>query len=271
MGTAMHAATGDEGADADSGRWGSIWGGQRRVERLASAAVAATTWGPVWRSLAKSLFRSTSGRCVGDADDACSRPLDRARSAHSALTAPSTAAMAPSAVSSKGKAKPGSKPSAPPRSRNTTPLPTVRASVEPPSSSTASYFSKPLGTFLRRCNTTVEEILDSGGSSSHIPSGSRLLAMRDQVEKTVLKNIEARCTQSEGALRELHGLRKNRVPRDRDKDKDADERDRDRDRKHKLKKVTKKHDDDSKHPPTTGAHALARQDGGDAAKGTSCR
>ncbi|KAH7344257.1 histone acetyltransferases subunit 3-domain-containing protein [Pyrenochaeta sp. MPI-SDFR-AT-0127] len=165
--------------------------------------------------------------------------------------------MAPG-VSSKGKAKPGSKPSAAPRSRNTTPLPNVRASVEP-SSSSSSYFSKPLGSFLRKCENTVEDILDSGASSTQIPSGSRLVNMRDQIEKTVLKNIETRCTQSEGALRELHGLRKNRVPREREKEKDPD----DRERRHKLKKVTKKHDEDGKHPPTTGAHGLARQDGGD--------
>lgn len=89
--------------------------------------------------------------------------------------------------------------------------------------------------------------------------------MRDQIEKTVLKNIETRCTQSEGALRELHGLRKNRVPREREKEKDPD----DRERRHKLKKVTKKHDEDGKHPPTTGAHGLARQDGGDVGKDNS--
>lgn len=164
--------------------------------------------------------------------------------------------MAPG-VSSKGKAKPGAKPAAPPRSRNTTPLPTVRASVEP------SYFGKPLGAFLRRCEHTVEDILDGGAGSAQIPSGARLVHMRDQIEKTVLKNIEARCTQAEGALRELHSLRKNRVPRDKDKDPD------DRDRRHKLKKVSRKHDDDGKHPPTTGAHGLARQDGADPAKDTS--
>lgn len=78
--------------------------------------------------------------------------------------------------------------------------------------------------------------------------------MRDQVEKTVLKNIETRCTQAEAALRTLHGLRKNRISRDRKEDKDED-------RKHKLKKVSKKHDEDTKHPPAVGAHGLARQDG----------
>jgi transcriptional adapter 3 len=133
----------------------------------------------------------------------------------------------------------------------------VRASVEPPS--TSSYFGKPLSNFLKKCHVTVEEILDSGGSSSQIPSGSKLLSMRDQIDKTVLKNVETRCTGSEGALRELQSLRKNRVPREREKEKDSD----DRDRKHKLKKITKKHDEDGKHPPTTGAHGLARQDGGD--------
>ncbi|KAF1851362.1 uncharacterized protein K460DRAFT_362107 [Cucurbitaria berberidis CBS 394.84] len=176
--------------------------------------------------------------------------------------------MPPTGLGSKGKAKPGSKPSAPPRSRNTTPLPSVHTSVEP-SSSTASYFGKPLSSWLRKCSVTVEEILDSGGSSSQIPSGSKLLSMRDQIEKMVLKNMEMRCTQSEAALRELHGLRKNRVPREREREKEKDPED--RERKHKLKKVSKKHDEDGKHPPTTGAHGLARQDGGggDAAKDNS--
>lgn len=164
--------------------------------------------------------------------------------------------MAP-AVSSKGKAKPGSKAAGPPRSRNTTPLPNARPSAEPAASST--YFSKPLASFLSRCEATVEEILDSAGSSSQIPSGSKLVALRDQIEKTVLKHVEARCTQSEGALRELQSMRKTRAPREREKDKDAE----DRERKHKLKRVSKKHDEDGKHPPTTGAHGVARQDGGD--------
>ncbi|KAL6706439.1 Transcriptional regulator [Coniothyrium glycines] len=166
--------------------------------------------------------------------------------------------MAPS-VSSKGKAKQSAKASGAPRSRNTTPLPHSRPSVEPPSAT--SYFSKPLGSFLKKCDISVEDILESGGgSSSQIPSGARLVSMRDQIEKTILKNVETRCTGSEGALRELQSLRKNRIPRAREKDKDPE--DRDRDRKHKLKKI-KKHDEDGKHPPTTGAHGLARQDGAD--------
>ncbi|KAH8728484.1 histone acetyltransferases subunit 3-domain-containing protein [Phaeosphaeriaceae sp. PMI808] len=174
--------------------------------------------------------------------------------------------MAPTNVSGKGKAKPGSRPSATPRSRNTTPLPNVRSSVEPSSSSlSSSYFSKPLSAYLKRCDVTVEEVLDSGGSSTSIPPGSKLLAMRDKIESTVLKNVETRCTHSESALRELHSLRKNRVPREREKDKEVD----DRERKHKLKKVSKKHDEDSKHPPTTGAHGLTRQDGGDINKDNS--
>jgi len=170
--------------------------------------------------------------------------------------------MAPSNVSSKGKAKPGSKPSAAPRSRNTTPLPpNVRSSVEP-SASSSSYFNKPLGAYLKRCDTTVEEILDSAGSNT-IPSGSRLLAMRDAIESRVLKNVETRCTASEGALRDLQSMRKNRAPREREKEKDPE----DRERKHKLKKVVKKHDEDGKHPPTTGAHGVTRQDGVDVHKG----
>lgn len=168
--------------------------------------------------------------------------------------------MAPTNVSSKGKAKPGSKPSAAPRSRNTTPLPNVRSSVEPSSS---SYFNKPLSGYLKRCDTTLEDILDSGGSSTSIPSGSKLLTMRDKIESTVLKNVETRCTHSESVLRELQNMRKNRAPREREKEKDPE----DRERKHKLKKVIKKHDEDGKHPPTKGAHGVTRQDGVDLHKG----
>jgi transcriptional adapter 3 len=172
--------------------------------------------------------------------------------------------MAPPGLSSKGKAtKPGSKPSQPPRSRNTTPLPTVRASVEPASSS-SSYFGNRLSSYLKKCPTTVEDILDGGANGSSIPSGKQLLLMRDNIEKTVLKNVESRCVQSEGALRELMNNKKNRAPRERGKDKDGD----DRERKQKLKKVSKKHDEDGKHPPAIGAHGVARQDGGDA-KGKS--
>jgi transcriptional adapter 3 len=166
--------------------------------------------------------------------------------------------MAPS-VSSKGKAKPGSKPSTAPRSRNTTPLPPVRSSVEP--SSSAPYFKHALGTFLRKCDTTVEKILDGGDGGTSVPPGTRLVAMRERIESIVLKNIETRCTHSEGALRELQGLRKNRAPQ-REREKDPE----DRERKHKVKKV-KKHDEDGKHPPTTGAHGVTRQDGLDVKKG----
>lgn len=171
--------------------------------------------------------------------------------------------MAPS-VSSKGKAKPGSKPSATPRSRNTTPLPNVRSSAEPASAASASYFNKPLSSYLKKCDVTLEEILEAGGSSTSIPSGTKLLNMRDKIETVVLKNIETRCTHSESVLRELQSLRKNRAPREREKDKDAE----DRERKHKLKKVAKKHDEDGKHPPTIGAHGVTRQDGVDVHKGT---
>lgn len=171
--------------------------------------------------------------------------------------------MAPTGLSGKAKAtKPGSKPSQTPRSRNTTPLPNVRASVEP--SSASSHFGGRLTSYLKKCPVTVEEILETAGNGSHIPSGKQLLTMRDNIEKTVLKNVESRCVQSEGALRELMSLKKSRAPRDREKDKAAD----DRDRKHKLKKVNPKHDDNGKHPPAVGAHGVTRQDGGDKGKST---
>lgn len=163
--------------------------------------------------------------------------------------------MAPT-TSSKGKAvKPGGKASAAPRSRNTTPLPHARPSVEPPSGSTATYFDKPLSAALRKCSASMDDILDTGpAANGTIPSGATLIRMRDHVDKTVLKPIETRCTQAEAALRALHALRKTRGPREPKDDRDDD-------RRHKLKKPSKKHDEDSKHPPAVGAHGLARQDG----------
>lgn len=193
--------------------------------------------------------------------------------------------MPPTHLSSKGKPKLGAKPSMPPRSRNTTPLPNARASAEPPASASTSYLSKSLNMHLaKKCDLTVEDILDRASSGPGIPNAAALVSMREAIVDRVLKSVEMRCTTSEGGLRELHGLRKNRAPRPRDKDKDKDrDRDRDRDRdkdadnrerKHKLKRLTKRHDDDDgdgdgKHPPTTGAHGVARQDGGDARKGES--
>lgn len=89
--------------------------------------------------------------------------------------------------------------------------------------------------------------------------------MREAVESKVFKNVETRCTGSESALRELQNMRKNRAPRERKEERDPE----DRERKHKLKKVAKKHDEDGKHPPATGAHGVARQDGLDVYKGMS--
>ncbi|KAF2128173.1 hypothetical protein P153DRAFT_368049 [Dothidotthia symphoricarpi CBS 119687] len=164
--------------------------------------------------------------------------------------------MGPTHLSSKGKPKPGGKASNAPRSRNTTPLPSVHASVEPTMTAstpaTTSYLSKSLSVHLaKKLHVTVEEILDRGGSGQGIPTAAALVSMREAIVDKVLKKVETRCTTSEGGLRELHGLRKHRAPREREK----------------VKKVTKKHDEDSKHPPTTGAHGLARQDGVDVHKG----
>ncbi|PSN66613.1 hypothetical protein BS50DRAFT_600329 [Corynespora cassiicola Philippines] len=169
--------------------------------------------------------------------------------------------MAPTTVSSKGKAKPGSKPSGPPRSRNTTPLP-GRSSVEP--SSSQPYFKTPLGALSRKCES-VEELLDrGGGSAAQIPSASALVNMRDSIESKVLPNVQSRCESSERALRELQSLRKNRTVHDRGK-----ERDRDAEGKHKLKKVSKKREPDNERPLAVGAHGLARQDGVDVHKENS--
>lgn len=169
-------------------------------------------------------------------------------------------------TSSKGKAKPGSKPSAAPRSRNTTPLPNARNSVEPLSSN--AYFRTNLSALSKKCDVTIEEILDRPGGNSQptqpVPSSSLLINMRDAIEKQVVGNVQKRCDVSNSALRELQSLKKNRPSHDRDKDrptdKDAEER------KHKLKRIKKASAEDER-PLAVGAHGLARQDGVDLHKG----
>ncbi|KAJ4292650.1 Transcriptional regulator [Kalmusia sp. IMI 367209] len=168
-------------------------------------------------------------------------------------------------TSSKGKAKPGSKPSGAPRSRNTTPLPNVRNSVEP--SSATSYFRANLTALSKKCDVTIEDILDRPGGNSQstqpVPSSALLISMRESIESKVLGNVQRRCDVSNSALRELQALKKNRPSHDRDKDrmpdKDAEER------KHKLKKIKKAAAEDER-PLAVGAHGVARQDGVDVHK-----
>ncbi|PVH91681.1 hypothetical protein DM02DRAFT_620381, partial [Periconia macrospinosa] len=160
-------------------------------------------------------------------------------------------------TSSKGKPKPGAKPT-PARSRNTTPLPAVRTSVEPTAS--ASYFSKPLTALGRRCDVTIEEILDRPGSNTQqVPSGTALIGMRESIEGKVLANVQKRCDVSNSALRELQGLKKNnRSSHDRDKERTPKKES--EDHKHKVKKQGKRAGEDER-PLAVGAHAVARQDG----------
>ncbi|KAF1954494.1 hypothetical protein CC80DRAFT_475680 [Byssothecium circinans] len=170
-------------------------------------------------------------------------------------------------TSSKGKPKLGSKPSGPARSRNTTPLPNVRTSVEP-AATAASYFSKPLTALSRKCDVAVEEILDRGGSSiQQVPSGAALIGMRDAIESKVLANVQKRCDVSNAALRELQSLKKNnRSSHDRDKErtpkKESEEH------RQKLKKLGKRAPEDER-PLAIGAHGVARQDGVDLHKDNS--
>lgn len=170
-------------------------------------------------------------------------------------------------TSSKGKPKPGSKPTSTPRSRNTTPLPNVRGSAEPASS--ASYFRSNVSALSKKCDVTIEDILDKPGGSQSIqpvPSSALLISMRESIENKVLANVQRRCDVSNSALRELQALKKNRPSHDRDKDraadKDAEER------KHKLKKMKKAAAEDER-PLAVGAHGVARQDGVNVHKGES--
>jgi transcriptional adapter 3 len=165
-------------------------------------------------------------------------------------------------TSSKGKHKPGSKPGALPRSRNTTPLPNVRASVEP-SAASASYFSKPLSALARKCDVTIEEILDRGGANQQVPSSASLISMREAIESKVLANVQKRCDVSNAALRELQGLKKNRPAHDREHERASRDSE---DHRHKVKKHGKRAPEDER-PLAVGAHGVARQDGVDLHKG----
>lgn len=171
-------------------------------------------------------------------------------------------------TSSKGKPKPGSKPLGTPRSRNTTPLPNVRNSVEPSSSS--SYFRTNINALSKKCDVTIEDILDRPGGSSQsaqpVPSSALLISMREAIESKVLGNVQKRCDVSNSALRELQGLKKNRPPHEREKERTADKDAEDRERKHKLKKIKKAATEDER-PLAVGAHGVARQDGIDLHKG----
>ncbi|KAK7181854.1 Chromatin-remodeling complexes subunit NGG1 [Paraphaeosphaeria sporulosa] len=168
-------------------------------------------------------------------------------------------------TSSKGKAKPGSKPLGAPRSRNTTPLPNVRTSVEPSSSN--AYFRTNINALSKKCDVTIEDILDRPGGSSQsaqpVPSSALLISMREAIESKVLGNVQKRCDVSNSALRELQGLKKNRPPHDREKERPADKEA--EERKHKLKKIKRAAAEDER-PLAVGAHGVARQDGVDVHK-----
>lgn len=144
-------------------------------------------------------------------------------------------------------------------------MPHVRASVEP-SSTTASYFSKPLTALSKPCDVTVEEILDRGGpGTQQVPSAHALISMRESIENRVLANVQKRCDVSNAALRELQSLKKNRPSHERERErpdhKESEER------KHKVKKIGKKWAPDDDRPLAVGAHGVARQDGVDVHKG----
>ncbi|KAF2662364.1 hypothetical protein K491DRAFT_764161 [Lophiostoma macrostomum CBS 122681] len=172
-------------------------------------------------------------------------------------------------VSSKGKAKPSSKPSAPPRSRNTTPLPpsNARVSVEPASAS--SYFRASMTSLSKDSDVpSVEEILDRGGSVSQIPPGALLHSMRESIQKTILGHYKKRGEDSDRLLRELQKMRsqnqRNAHEREQKRERAAEREG--EERKHKLKKIKKREPDEDR-PPAVGAHGVARQDGVDVHKG----
>lgn len=114
----------------------------------------------------------------------------------------------------------------------------------------------------RKCDVTIEEILEKGGGGNQVPSSASLITMRETIEGKVLANVQKRCDVSNAALRELQTLKKNRPSHDRDREKDrAPDKDAD-ERKQKLKKI-KKASTEEERPLAVGAHGIARQDGVD--------
>ncbi|ORY15764.1 histone acetyltransferases subunit 3-domain-containing protein [Clohesyomyces aquaticus] len=173
-------------------------------------------------------------------------------------------------LSSKGKSKNPSRPSAAPRSRNTTPLPpsNVRASVEPASSSTA-YFRTNMAALSKDCDVSLEELLDRGGSVSQIPSVASLNGMRETIQRKVLEHVRIRGEVSDRVLRELQKSRSQRTAHDRERERERAADKEAEDRKHKLKKISRKREPDELRPLAVGAHGVARQDGIDVHKDNS--
>lgn len=178
-------------------------------------------------------------------------------------------------VSSKGKlVKPGGKPSGPPRSRNTTPLPpgSSRVSAEPVSSS-SSYFRSPVTHLAKDSDVSLEELLDSNGSASHIPSGSQLKSMRESIQRKVLEHVKERNAQSDKVLRELQKMRGQRsthdIERERERESRRSDNKEDAERKVKVKKPGKRDPEEEQRPLAHGAHALPKQDGTEVHKDNS--
>ena len=164
--------------------------------------------------------------------------------------------------------KPGGKPSGPPRSRNTTPLPpgSSRVSAEPASSS-SSYFRSSVTHLAKDSDISLEELLDSNGSASHIPSASQLMSMRESIKRKVLEHVKERNAQSDKVLRELQKMRSHRSTHDIERENRRGENKEDTERKNKVKKSGKRDVEEEQRPLAHGAHAVAKQDGTDANKG----
>ncbi|KAF2006719.1 hypothetical protein P154DRAFT_542069 [Amniculicola lignicola CBS 123094] len=133
-------------------------------------------------------------------------------------------------------------------------------------SSSSSYFRTHITSLSKEAETSIEELLDRGGSVSQIPSVASLKSMQDSIGKRVLEHVRIRGEVSDRVLRELQKLRSQRTTHDRERereraDKEAEER------KHKVKKAKKRASEER--PLAIGAHGVARQDGVDVHKDNS--
>lgn len=109
---------------------------------------------------------------------------------------------------------------------------------------------------------SYEELMDRYGGVNSPPSSNTL--------KTILDSLKA-CSEAAKARSEIHDkgmrelARRMKELRERDRERDlAAEREAEEERKEKTKKARMKKEREDEHRPlAVGAHALARQDGGD--------
>ena len=125
---------------------------------------------------------------------------------------------------------------------------------------TTAYLHTPLNHLLVSANATLEDILDSGGNSSTIPSATVLNSMLQNVKTRVFNPTRMRGEVCDRGMRELARRRKERVEQELERERERSEQE--VSRKVKTKRSQSRKDKDDERPLAVGAHGVARQDGG---------